>query len=273
MRANGSGHAPEKGMLMRDRIARLAVACLLGGGASMIAGTVAHADPDALWKIVHQRCVPDQQMNNDPKPCVAVDLADGEARGHVILKDRDGATQFLLIPTARVAGIESREIIAPDAPNYFAAAWAAREEVDAVVRRILPREDIGLAINSIYGRSQDQLHIHIDCLRGDVIDALHVHAGEITEAWSAFPVPLAGNSYLARRLDGAVLDQVNPFRLLADGVPAASADMGHETLVVAGATFPDGKPGFVLLADHADLAAGDRASGEELQDHDCAVAR
>jgi CDP-diacylglycerol pyrophosphatase len=29
----------------------------------------------------------------------------------------------------------------------------------------------------------------------------------------------------------------------------------------------------VLLAGHADPAHGDFASGEELQDHDCAVAR
>jgi CDP-diacylglycerol pyrophosphatase len=34
-----------------------------------------------------------------------------------------------------------------------------------------------------------------------------------------------------------------------------------------------GTPGFILLADRADLPAGDFASGEELQDHDCAVLR
>jgi CDP-diacylglycerol pyrophosphatase len=32
-------------------------------------------------------------------------------------------------------------------------------------------------------------------------------------------------------------------------------------------------PGFVILDDHADLAHGDWASGEELQDHGCALAR
>jgi CDP-diacylglycerol pyrophosphatase len=42
---------------------------------------------------------------------------------------------------------------------------------------------------------------------------------------------------------------------------------------MVGATFEDGRPGFVLLAGHADPAHGDFASGEELQDHDCAVAR
>jgi len=45
--------------------------------------------------------------------------------------------------------------------------------------------------------------------------------------------------------------------------------MGLETLIAVGATFA-GRPGFVLLADHAELAAG--GHGEDLQDHDCKVA-
>ncbi len=47
--------------------------------------------------------------------------------------------------------------------------------------------------------------------------------------------------------------------------------MGLHTLVATGATFPGGIDGFVLLDNHADLPL-DRASGEELQDHSCAVA-
>ncbi len=47
--------------------------------------------------------------------------------------------------------------------------------------------------------------------------------------------------------------------------------MGLQTLVVAGARFSDGREGFVLLTDRADLARGDPGSGEDLQDHDCKV--
>jgi CDP-diacylglycerol pyrophosphatase len=43
--------------------------------------------------------------------------------------------------------------------------------------------------------------------------------------------------------------------------------------VLTGASFADGKDGFYLLADHVDLLSADLASGEELLDHDCAVAR
>ena len=228
------------------------------------------ADPDALWKIVHDRCVPDQRLNNDPAPCTAVSLAGGEAQGHAILKDIRGATQFLLIPTGRVAGIESPDILAADAPNYFAAAWAARPAMEAVLHHPLPRDDVGLAVNSPHARSQEQLHIHIDCLRADVVAALHADAAAVGTNWAALPTPLAGHPYRARWLAEAELLSANPFKLLAADVGAAA--MPRQTLVVAGAVSADGQPGFVLLADHTDAATGDRAGGEELQDHDCAVA-
>ena len=43
------------------------------------------------------------------------------------------------------------------------------------------------------------------------------------------------------------LEAVNPFRLLADGLPAGDT-MGAQSLVVVGNTGADGRPGFVLLA-------------------------
>ena len=235
---------------------------LLGG----IALTARAADPSALWHIVHGRCVPDEQMHHDPAPCAAVDLAGGYA----VLKDIVGNTQFLLIPTARVSGIEDKAILAPDAPNYFADAWQARHFVDQRAGHDLPREDLSLAINSIYGRTQNQLHIHIDCIRPDVRAALAQHAAAIGPHWTAFPVPLAGHHYRALRLDRPDLDTTNPFRLLAESVP--QSQMGAHTLVLVGAVFA-GRPGFVLLDDRANLAAGNRGSGEWLQDHSCALAR
>jgi CDP-diacylglycerol pyrophosphatase len=73
------------------------------------------------------------------------------------------------------------------------------------------------------------------------------------------------------RIEAPDLSQANPFRLLAEGVPRARADMGDQTLVVIAATFKDGRDGFYLLNDHVDAAKADTASGEELLDHSCAV--
>jgi CDP-diacylglycerol pyrophosphatase len=75
------------------------------------------------------------------------------------------------------------------------------------------------------------------------------------------------------RVLGDALDGTNPFALLADGVPGARSAMGEQTLVIVGAEFDGGKPGFIILTDRVDPATGDRASGEELQDHECALAR
>jgi CDP-diacylglycerol pyrophosphatase len=213
------------------------------------------ADADALWHIVSTQCVPDQQQFNSPKPCALVDLS----AGYVVLKDLVGDTQFLLLPTARITGIESPAILTPDAPNYWEAAWQARHFVDERGHRSMPRETISLAVNSIDGRTQDQLHIHIDCVRIDVAATLREHAGDIGTGWTAFPARLAGHDYMAMRIDQPDLAHTNPFDLLAQGIQGARADMAHYTLVVVGVP-----GGFVLLAGHG--------SGEELQDHDCAAA-
>jgi CDP-diacylglycerol pyrophosphatase len=223
------------------------------------------ADPDALWKIVHGQCAPHEASKGDPAPCLMVDLGGGYA----VLKDIRGVTQVLVIPTARVTGIESPDLIASGAPNYFDDAWRARTFVEHLAGHSIPREDLALDVNSEDGRSQNQLHIHVDCLRPDVRDALRSDAGGIGPAWAPVPLPVTGRRYEAMRIDGAELADHDPFQLLAFGDQTARGDMSRETIVVAGVTGPGGAPGFVLLADRVNPATGDYGSGEELMDHDC----
>jgi CDP-diacylglycerol pyrophosphatase len=256
-----------------SRLRMRAGALVLWLCAGLLGAATASADPDVLWNIVHTKCVPNEQQHGSPAPCRLVDLSRGEQNGYVVLKDLVGATQFLLIPTARITGIESPALLAPDAPNYFAYAWRSRTYVDGALKKTLPRDAISLAINSVSGRSQNQLHIHIDCVRGDVRATLMQRAATIGDRWAPLGAPLTGHTYLAMKVAGADLDHVNPFTLLADGVPGARADMGHHTLVVVGATLSDGRPGFIMLDDHTNPTTGDDASGEEVQDHDCAVGK
>lgn len=231
--------------------------------------TPSFADPDALAKIVEGKCVPDEQTSNNPAPCKLVDLKGRYA----VLKDLVGKSQYLLIPTDKVAGIESPDIEKSDAPNYFEDAWEARTFVSQSLGRDMPRDDIGLAINSEKGRTQNQLHIHVDCMQPDVVRTLAADAAAIGQNWAPLPGPLAGHPYQAMKLESADLTGINPFALLQNGVPAAGADMGDETLILVGATFSDGKAGFYLLSDRVGAAPGDLASSEELEDHDCAVAK
>jgi len=229
------------------------------------------ANPNTLWNIVHGKCVPDQQQHGDPWPCAKVDLTRGAAGGFAILKDISGATQYLLIPTRRITGIESPVLLAPYATNYFAEAWENRGFVPWALLRPMPRDTLSLAINSDVGRSQNQLHIHIDCIRADVRQALLSQRSAIGPRWAPLKILLAGHRYRAMRITGETLDGQNPFKLLARGVPGARADMGRHTLVVVGMMFAGDVPGFILLDDRADPAHGDWGSGEELQDHACAL--
>jgi CDP-diacylglycerol pyrophosphatase len=239
--------------------------------AAVLAAVMAYsANPNALREIVDGKCIPNMQQHGDPKPCAQVDLTGGTARGFAILKDIRGASQFLLIPTEDVDGIESPALLAPDAVNYFDDAWTARSFTEKALGRTMPRDALSLAINSKYGRTQNQLHIHIDCIAPYVRDVLHNERYQIHHQWKLLDEPLAGHRYYAMRVVLAeTLVYVDPFQLLADGIVGAREDMGSYTLVVVGVE----KLGFIILADRADLMHGDTGSGEELQDHYCALAK
>lgn len=231
------------------------------------------ANPDALWQIVHGKCAPNLAHDGTPAPCVRVAYPGGETSGYAVLKDLRGASQFLLIPTARLGGIEDPAILLPNITNYWQAAWRVREDVFGKLGRALSRDAISLAINSPYGRSQTQLHIHVDCVRADIRDELNRQLPAITTSWAPLSRLLAGHPYRARRVMGAELEGTDPFALLAADAEVGAANLGSHTLVLVGAVFANDQPGFVLLDDRVNLAGGDFASGEELQDHDCMLAR
>jgi CDP-diacylglycerol pyrophosphatase len=227
-------------------------------------------DPSALWNVVHEKCVPNQQQHGDPGPCAAVDLKGGVEHGYVVLKDNNGPSQYLLLPTARIGGIEDPALRAPGATNYFAAAWDARRFVEKSLGHDLPVDRVGLAVNSILARTQNQLHIHIDCIRADVRATLARLQPSIGTSWAPLTEPLNGHPYQAMRVMGLTLDGHNPFKLLADGLAGARDSMRTRTLVVVGMLFDSDKPGFVILTGHIDPLHLDFAAGARLEDHTCA---
>ena len=199
-----------------------------------------HAEPrSVLWPIV-QYCSAPRHDAGDPA-CFLTDAA----RGYALLKDIRGPTQVLLVATDRRWGTEDPRIEAPDAPNYFAAAWAARRCVSRLAGQEIPDGEISLAINSVRGRTDGQLHIHIDRIRPEVAAMLGPGVSELA---------FSGHRYSARHIAG--LAGVN---LFAAEAARAEGPIGEETIVVVG----DISGGFYVLTDHAHGL--DRASGEELQ--------
>jgi CDP-diacylglycerol pyrophosphatase len=219
----------------------------------------------ALRQIVQDQCVLNwQDQHHNPAPCERVFLADPKdgASGYAVIAAPGGGAHYLLVPTRTMAGIESSELLDPDAPNYFAEAWHARSYLGKFIGHDAPRTVVGLAIGIAQSRVQDQFHIHIECLQQDAFKALAASADNFTDHWS--PTIIAGSTYQALRVMADGLDSSNLFELLATLSPDARHHMGNYTLVVAGMQFKTG-PGFVLLA-------GTGPSGEILLDSSCAVA-
>lgn len=232
-----------------------------------LAATAVRADPDALWKIVHRGCVPAAEAGKGSGICARVDPGAGWA----LLKDNAPGKpqQYLLIPTARVTGIEDPAVLAADAPDWFADAWAGRALVAQRLGRALDRSWVILAINSPTARSQMQLHIHLGCVRASVRAALAARAAMPPGTWSAPDFLFAGHPYRVMRITGRDLAPPTPFQRLAE-LASARADMGGYALAVVGARFAAG-PGFFLLATAANPERGNKAGAEELMAPSCEV--
>jgi len=235
------------------RVGLVVAALGVGLAPASRAATVIHKDhdPDILWKLISAKC------SKGTKPCVIYD----HARGIALLHSLEGRGQYLLIPTDKVAGMESTVLLRPETPNYFAEAWSFRDRVGAAYGHPVPDRLLALSINSSHGRSQNQLHIHLDCVDPEVRATLDRYGDRIGPSWSFLPVPLGAHRYRALYLSTL---NGSPFRILAGSLAHPEQEMGDHTLVLV----PLGA-GYALLDDvaHDD----DHASGEELQDHACHV--
>jgi len=224
---------------------------------------VAAADPDALWKIVGGQCVPEERSMGRPGQCTSVDLA-----GHyAILKDISGRSQHLLIPTERVTGIESPSVLGPDAPEYWADGWSERKVVEASLKQPLAGNQFGLEINSRFRRSQQQLHIHMDCMRTDITDALAAYRHEAPGQWHW--ETLDGARYRIMRVTSLTHDN-DPFRIVARDHPDSQA-MATQTILVTGAGPSIDQDGWLVVNSGMDVDNG-TGTAESLLDHACHLA-
>jgi CDP-diacylglycerol pyrophosphatase len=249
------------------------LACVAFIAISVAAPTASPQTPDrnALWRKVHDICaVKAKEGIFPPSPCIEMH---GGLGGYAIFKDRHGPYQYLLIPASRISGIESAKLLQPDTPNYFALAWSARRYVEKAIGTKQPRDNLSLVLNSAEGRSQDQLHIHVDCISEDVHDAIAQRLPHLSEHWTWLPegLPPNGHQYMARRLDSESLS-IDPVKDLSRSLPPGDHLSAH-SLVVVGMSDSTTGPGFVLLSGRADEARADHGNADDLQDTTCAIAQ
>jgi CDP-diacylglycerol pyrophosphatase len=227
------------------------------------------ANRSGLWVVVHDICLPAYQGIGVPFPCTEVNIADGLDRGFAVLQTPSSTPHVIVVPTIRISGIESPALLSANAPNYWEAAWDARRFVEEMAGRRLSRDKIGMAINSAASRSQDQLHIHVACIAPAVANVLRRHQAKIHEAWSFLSPVLLGHRFAAMKIETDSLAHVDPFKLLASGLPSGKFSMGTQTLAVIGATFADGRAGFYLLANDSGASPRKIVSAEALLDDKC----
>lgn len=226
----------------------------------------AGSDPtrDVLWMAL-KTCVLAKRLANRTFPCLAVDLGDGERPGTAVLRAPGEPTHIVVMPTDTVSGLESSPLRGSRGVSYWKAALAARHFVTNSLPKHVLEGDIGLAVNSARGRSQDQLHIHLDCLRPKVLDALDAHGRAIGRNWAPFPVPLASDRFQAMRVRAADVETFNPFAALTT-LPGRR-DLTRTTFAAVATRPNDPEPGLILLAYR-----GRQASAEDIMDHGCAIA-
>ncbi len=219
-----------------------------------------------LWR-VEQTCMWNERTTGSPFPCLKVD----EQAGYAVLRAPFRQTHIVTMPTARITGVEDPALQQPGGPNYFADAWGARSFVHAELKRPLSNDDVGLAVNSRLTRSQDQLHIHVDCVDRRVKRLLAAKVADIpADAWQPDAFSFEGQSYWGRRVAAPDLQGVDVFTL-ADTIPSIHAHPARTILAVLGVKDPNsGGSGFVLLAGQSDPWRGAaQSTSEDLLDHGC----
>ena len=225
---------------------------------------VAAVSRDVLW-VVTQSCVVAKRTTGRAFPCLTVELGTASEPGFAVLKSPLLKTEVVVMPTDTVVGIEAPSLQTAAGAAYWRAALGARHFVTDALRGRLALSDVAMAVNSQGGRSQDQLHIHLDCVQPTVRAALRNHASAFGAAWAPLPFDLAGDRYWGMRIGAGDLDRLNPFALVAQ-LPGPRS-LRRTSFAVVGTSPDDFNPGAYLLAYRAP-----DSHAEWLLDHGCRLA-
>ncbi|UVF19977.1 CDP-diacylglycerol diphosphatase [Microvirga terrae] len=249
----------------------LSLACL---ATVFIARRTFASDPSrgALWRVV-ETCVAAKRALNVSLPCVQVNLGQHGSPGTVVLRPPWKETHTLVVPTTRLVGIEAPALQQPEAAAYWQAALAARRFVVEAAKGRVHVEDVALAVNSRGSRTQDQLHIHADCARPEVLAALRLHDAELGSAWKplefleSLGFPHDNQRFFGIKIAADEIGTSNIFERLTD-LPGSRRDLSRVGVAVFSAPPNGSRQDFYVVA-----APGRDSQAEDLLDHSCVLAR
>ncbi|MDZ8025606.1 MAG: CDP-diacylglycerol diphosphatase [Nostoc sp. DedQUE01] len=226
--------------------------------------TLDQSDRDFLWQKV-QKCVANQQgQPPKPDPCLYVDL-----NNRYVVANGSNQVEYLLLPTDKIEGIEDPNISQSNSIPYWQYAWEqARKYVVSQKPQVQYRNQYGLAINSKQARNQDQLHIHMSCIKQSVSMQLETDDNQIPVGnFNNFILTLENNQYNIMQLDNdSLANNNNPFYLVNKSL-GSSQKMGDQSIAVVGRR----RGGYYILKTESDASKGYNAAAEKLLDEDCST--
>lgn len=134
--------------------------------------------------------------------------------------------------TVRITGIEDPQVLQKPVHAFFEFGW---RELTALIKR--NPWDRAMAVNNKSVRTQDQLHVHLGCVRDDIRTNLD-HAS-LSNQWS--DIKLHGHPFIALQVDSL---SRSSFEILQAYLVSKGEQIGDYSLAVVGRDH--GK--FVLLA-------------------------
>lgn len=197
----------------------------------------------ALWAVVNM-CVANHRITGSAWPCLTREATPG-GREIVVLQAPLEPGHILVVPTQRIAGLESPELAGEPGIDYLEAAWRLRDRAAAHVGGGGGWSDFGVAINGPWQRTQKQLHVHVECLFPRAAVALASMRTIPAGPW----VALDGyRRTFVRRWPHADLKGLDFRRDLYDAMPLpADRDESRINLGAAGIVGPGGQHEFLLL--------------------------
>lgn len=214
--------------------------------------TVLPKAPDTLWPLA-ECCAKSLQSNPS---CLVYDNKDE----YVIIKDNNPKkpVAYLLMPSIKVTGIEDPQVSKKPVVDFWEYAWHQSRKYPGK-----PAASTALAINSVHGRDQNQLHIHISCVQPEVRKALDAATiGVFPAKPVALQLPPHNNTYEVVKVTGLGGKQ-SPF-LVIQADPRAKAHMGSQSIAVVGSA--NANEYFVLNTYYHGSNPG---AAEELLDQTC----
>jgi CDP-diacylglycerol pyrophosphatase len=221
------------------------------------AQTGKRTDREALWSLIHSVCVPISYFGLS-YPCLSVNRREG----YVLIRSPiRGMIDVLVSPTTKIQGLESKELLSTEAPNIWLSAWKERSRLNALSSRQLSPTQIMMAVNSKATRSQDQLHLHLGCVRRGVREFFQSQTIPETQTWIPVHIDAVNANFFMKALPADGLKQ-NAFKIVSNELPDGIRS-GEKQLVAVVGSETRSFNGFFLLVSF------DPISAESLMDNLC----